>query len=136
MVAAWSWIERRASEDIDTLERASRTHTDQLSRLRLLLAEERFKVSSDRRLLRELQGVLDFDAQVADRRFKLGVAKQQLHRPQVLGAPVNQRGLRAPHRVGTVVGRVQAQVVHPAAEDASVLPVPKCGDSWSRLGKR
>jgi signal transduction histidine kinase/CheY-like chemotaxis protein len=41
MVAAWSWIERRASEDIDTLERASRTHTDQLSRLRLLLAEER-----------------------------------------------------------------------------------------------
>ena len=41
MVAAWSWIERRASEDIDTLQRASRTHTDQLSRLRLLLAEER-----------------------------------------------------------------------------------------------
>ena len=41
MVAAWSWIERRASEDIDTSERASRTYTDELSRLRLLLAEER-----------------------------------------------------------------------------------------------
>jgi hypothetical protein len=41
MVAAWSWIDRRASDDIDTLQRASRTHTDELSRLRLLLAEER-----------------------------------------------------------------------------------------------
>ena len=43
-----------------------------------------FKECSDLRLLRDLQGVVDFDAQVADRRFKLGVAKQQLHRPQVL----------------------------------------------------
>jgi signal transduction histidine kinase/AmiR/NasT family two-component response regulator len=41
LVAAWSWIERRAGEDIDTLQRASRTYTDELSRLRLLLAEER-----------------------------------------------------------------------------------------------
>ena len=41
LVAAWGWIERRASEDIDTLQRASRTHTDELSRLQLLLAEER-----------------------------------------------------------------------------------------------
>ena len=41
MVAAWSWIERRAGEDIDTLQRASRTYTDELSQLRLLLAEER-----------------------------------------------------------------------------------------------
>ena len=41
IVAAWSWIERRASEDIDTSERASRTYTDELSRLRLLLVEER-----------------------------------------------------------------------------------------------
>jgi signal transduction histidine kinase/ActR/RegA family two-component response regulator len=41
LVAAWSWIERRASEDIDALQRASRDYTDELSRLRLLLAEER-----------------------------------------------------------------------------------------------
>src|SRR5678815_3826980 len=41
LVAAWSWIERRASEDIDTLQHASKTYTDELSRLRLLLAEER-----------------------------------------------------------------------------------------------
>jgi len=41
MVAAWGWIERQASEDIDKSERASRTYTDELSRLRLLLVEER-----------------------------------------------------------------------------------------------
>jgi len=41
LVAAYAWIERRASENIDTLQRASRTHTDELSRLRLLLADER-----------------------------------------------------------------------------------------------
>jgi len=41
IVAAWGWIERQASEDIDTSERASRTYTDELSRLRLLLVEER-----------------------------------------------------------------------------------------------
>src|SRR5580765_1220459 len=41
LVAVWSWIERRASEDIDTLQRATQTYTDELTRLRLLLAEER-----------------------------------------------------------------------------------------------
>jgi len=41
LVAVWSWIERRASQDIDTLQRASQTYTDELTRLRLLLAEER-----------------------------------------------------------------------------------------------
>ena len=41
LVAAWGWIERRASEDIDTLQRVGQTYTDELSRLRLLLAEER-----------------------------------------------------------------------------------------------
>jgi len=41
IVAAWGWIERQASEDIDASERASRTYTDEISRLRLLLVEER-----------------------------------------------------------------------------------------------
>jgi hypothetical protein len=41
IVAAWGWIDRQASEDIATSERASRTYTDELSRLRLLLVEER-----------------------------------------------------------------------------------------------
>ena len=41
MVVTWSGIERRSSDDIDTLQRTGRTNTDELSRLRLLLAEER-----------------------------------------------------------------------------------------------
>ena len=31
IVAAWGWIERQASEDIDASERASRTYTDEIS---------------------------------------------------------------------------------------------------------
>ncbi len=34
MVVSWSWVERRSSNDIDTLQRTSRTNTDELSRLR------------------------------------------------------------------------------------------------------
>ncbi|HEY6086923.1 MAG TPA: ATP-binding protein, partial [Burkholderiaceae bacterium] len=41
IVAAWSWIERRAIEEVDTLQSTSRTYTDEASRLPLLLAEER-----------------------------------------------------------------------------------------------
>lgn len=45
---------------------------------------------SDFRLLRKLQGVLHLDAEVTYRAFKLGVAQQQLHGTNALGAAVNQ----------------------------------------------
>src|SRR5438093_13780905 len=45
---------------------------------------------SDFGLLSELQRIVDLDAEVAHCALKSSVAKQQLHRPQVLRAPVDQ----------------------------------------------
>ena len=53
---------------------------------------------SDLRLFRYLEGVVDLDAQVPHCRLQLGVAEQQLHSAQVLGAPVDQRRFRSTHR--------------------------------------
>ena len=49
--------------------------------------------SSDLGLLRNLQGVIDLDAKIANGRFQLGMSEQQLHSAQVLGSLVNQRCL-------------------------------------------
>ena len=77
---------------------------------------------SDLDLLRNLQSVIDLDAQVPHRRLKFGVAQQQLNRPQVLRALVDQCRLRAPHRVRAVGGRVKAGGHHPVLDDSRVLP--------------
>ena len=56
---------------------------------------------------------------------KFGMAEQKLHGAQVLRAPVDQRGLGAPHRVCAVVGGIEPELLNPAFEDASVLPRPQ-----------
>jgi len=53
------------------------------------------------------------------------MAKQQLDRTQVLGAAVDQRVLGAPHRVGSVVRRIEAQFLDPPVQDPRVLPGTK-----------
>ena len=78
--------------------------------------------ASDFRLLGDLESIIDFDAEVPYRRFKLGVSEEQLHSAKVLGAPIDQRRLRPSHRVRAVVGAVQAQVVNPMLEDPRVPP--------------
>jgi hypothetical protein len=54
--------------------------------------------------LSDRQGVLDFNAQVANRAVKLGVAQQELHRADVAGFSVDERGLRPPQRM-CAIGR-------------------------------
>jgi hypothetical protein len=46
--------------------------------------------NSDIDLFRYGQGVIDLDAEVSDGAFDLGVTEQELHRPQVTSAPVDQ----------------------------------------------
>ena len=45
-------------------------------------------------LLRELKRIVDLNTKVADRALELCVAQQQLYRPQVLRAPIDQSGFR------------------------------------------
>ena len=59
-------------------------------------------------------------AQAPHRAFQLSVAQQQLHRPQVLGLPVDNRCLGAPERMGAIIGRVDADA----------------GDLWMRQGNK
>ena len=62
------------------------------------MAEERPSTTrtSDLRLLRQFEGVVNLDAEVADRALQLGVPEQQLHRPEILRPPVDQRSLGTP----------------------------------------
>ena len=52
---------------------------------------------------------------------ELGMPQQELNSPQVLRALVDQCRLRAPHRVRTVGGRIEAGGHHPVLDDPRVL---------------
>src|SRR3982074_1807912 len=54
--------------------------------------------TSDINMFCYCQSVNNFDAEISDRAFDLGVAKQKLDSPEIAGAPVNQGRLRASER--------------------------------------
>ncbi len=62
--------------------------------------------TSDLRLLRDLEGVVDLDAEVSHCRLELRMSKEQLNGTQILGTPVDQRCLGPSHRVRPVLGTV------------------------------
>jgi len=66
-------------------------------------------------LFRDFQGVIHLDAKVPDRRFQLGMPKEELNRPQVLGTTVDQGGLGPPQRVRAVFSGVKADRCDPLA---------------------
>jgi hypothetical protein len=51
-------------------------------------------VPLDLGLLGYLKNVVNLDPQISNRGFELGVAEKKLHRPKVLGPPVDERCLR------------------------------------------
>ena len=114
---------------IAALERPELAGTTSSARRQIAVVDGRAKTTdgaaasttSDLRLLRDLEGVIDFDAEIPHRRLELGVPKQQLHGAQVLGAPVDQRRLGPAHRVGAVVGTVQPKFIDSMPEDPGVL---------------
>src|SRR5580692_4928111 len=74
------------------------------------------------RLLSHLEGIVDFDTEVADRALELRMSKQKLDCAEVLRSPVDQCRLRATHRVRSVCGVVQANRRDPAVNDPRILP--------------
>jgi hypothetical protein len=81
---------------------------------------------SDINLFRYCQGIVHFDAQISDRAFDLGVAKQKLDGPEIAGAPVNQGSLRASERMRSEKSWVQPNVS---------IGVENCMPNDSRRGK-
>lgn len=55
---------------------------------------------SDVDLFGDGKRVIDLDAEVSDGALHLGVAKEQLNRPEIAGTPIDQRRLGSPRRVG------------------------------------
>jgi hypothetical protein len=55
---------------------------------------------SDINLFRYGKGIIDLDAEVPDGAFDFGVAKQELHGPQIARSTIDQRCLCSPQRMG------------------------------------
>ena len=72
-------------------------------------------------LLRQFQCIVNINPQVSDRAFQFGVAQEQLNGPDVLGSPIDQRGLGSPHGVGAVKGRVKSDRGNPSFHDTGIL---------------
>ena len=73
-------------------------------------------------LLRQLQGVLHLDAEISEGALKLGMAQQKLHSAQVLGPPIDQRGLGPADGMGSVRGRIKTNFLNPGIHNPSILP--------------
>lgn len=71
---------------------------------------------------RDCQRVLQFDAKIPDSAVHLGMAQQQLDSPQVASLAVDLRNLRAPHRVGAVLARLEPDGRNPVSDQLCVLP--------------
>jgi hypothetical protein len=69
-------------------------------------------------LLRHLKRVIYFDAKISDCAFQLGVAEKYLDCSDIFGSPLDQRGLRPTHRMGTIWNGVEADGSYPSLIDA------------------
>lgn len=74
------------------------------------------------RLLRDFQGIIEFDAQVSDRALQLATAQKQLNRSKVLRPLVDQRRFGAPHGVSAGGIGVEPHSGNPLMNDPCVLP--------------
>jgi hypothetical protein len=72
--------------------------------------------------LGELEGVFDINGKVASRANDLGMPEQDLNGTQVGRRLVDDRSLRTPERMGSVLLGLKADVGDPLANEASILP--------------
>jgi hypothetical protein len=77
--------------------------------------------TSDVDFLRNLNGVVNLDAKVANGALDLGVAQEELHGPQVASSSVNQRGFGPAERVRSELQRIETDAGNPLANKACVL---------------
>ncbi len=72
-------------------------------------------------LLRQRQGVIDFDPEVTDRGLDLRMSETQLNGSQIAGLAVDLRRLGAAHRMRAEGRAVHPRALDPAMHDARVL---------------
>jgi hypothetical protein len=82
------------------------------------------KADLDVDLPRDCQGILDFNAKLADGALQLGVAKQELNRADVAGAAVGQCRLGAAQRMCSVTNL--AQLTQPSYRPVGHIAGSKC----------
>ena len=68
------------------------------------------------------KGIIDLDAKVPNGAFDFGVAEQELNRPQVARAPIDQGRLGSPERMGPEEVRVQPNARDPLGDEPRILP--------------
>src|SRR5208282_2393442 len=73
-------------------------------------------------LLRERQGIVDFDLEVTDGALNLRMSENELDRSQVAGLAVDLRRLGTAQRLRAKGAAFHPRVVDPAMRDARVLP--------------
>ena len=76
---------------------------------------------SDINLFRYCQGVIDFDAEIPDRAFDLGVSEQELDSPEITRPPVDQGGLGTPQRMRAEQPRIESHAADPLGDEAGIL---------------
>lgn len=72
-------------------------------------------------LLRQRQGIVDFDPEVTDGALNLRMSEKQLNRPQITCLTVDLRRLGAAQRVRAIGAAVHSRARDPAMHDACVL---------------
>src|SRR6185437_4013278 len=75
-------------------------------------------------LLRQRQGIVDFDPEVTDGALNLRMSEKQLDRSQVTGLTVDLRRLGATQRVCAISAAVHSRALDPAMHDARVFAAP------------
>ena len=79
------------------------------------------RLSLDLGSLGNLKSIVNLNSEVSNGTLEFGMPEQQLHYPKVLGPPVNQGGLRTPHRVRPVRRVIKPNLPNPAMNDPAVL---------------
>jgi len=68
------------------------------------------------------EGIIDLNAEVSDGAFDFGVAKQELHGPQVAGSTIDERCLCSPQRMGAKEIRIEPDGGDPFRKEPCLLP--------------
>lgn len=67
------------------------------------------------------QSIINFDAEVSDRAFDLGMPKQKLSSPDISGPAIGQGGLCSPQRMSTIQPWIQTGAPDPLRDKPSIL---------------
>ena len=87
-------------------------------------------------LLRDLQGVIDLDTKISECTLQIGMPKQRLNGPEVLGSLVDQRRFRPSHCMRAVGRQVKSGCGNPMMHDPGVLPSLNMRRTYNTTGEK